>query len=153
RCNVSNATIQLEKAGTFTARCARERLHYNKVAEQSLSADLVMSEANIRRYDLPSPDTAFPLEYAFHLLGDLRGKTIVDVGCGEGLNTVILAALGAKVVSVDISDKSLEVTGSRARANGLDRNVTLVHSDSATIPVDDSIADGVLCAAILHHVD
>jgi SAM-dependent methyltransferase len=86
-------------------------------------------------------------------LGDLENKTVVDLGCGDGLNTVILASLGANVISVDISDKSLDVTFARAKANGVADKVTPVHSDAAGIPVEDSRADRVLCAAILHHVD
>jgi len=134
-------------------RLERERIHFNKIAERDLSRDLEMPIWNIRRYDKPAESTPFPLEYAFHLLGELRGTTVVDLGCGEGLNTVILASLGARVLSVDISDKSLELTGKRAHANGVRENVTLVHSDAATIPVHDGTADRVLCAAILHHVD
>ena len=26
----------------------------------------------------------FALEYAFHLLGDVNGKTVLDLGCGTG---------------------------------------------------------------------
>jgi SAM-dependent methyltransferase len=93
------------------------------------------------------------LEYAFSLLGDLRNRTVVELGCGDGLNTVILASLGAKVIAVDISDKSLETAVQRAAANGVGRNVVAIQSDVETIGVPDGTADRVLCAAILHHVD
>ena len=135
-------------------RLERERVHYNEMAAKTAATDsLVMAADNVRRYRNPSPTTPYPLEYAFHLLGSLEGKTVVDLGCGDGLNTVILARLGAKVISVDISDKSLELTEARARANGVADAVRLVHSDAAVVPVGDGSADRVLCAAILHHVD
>jgi len=134
-------------------RLERERAHFNKIVERDVSTDLLMPPSNVRRYDRPPEDTPFPMEYAFCLLGDVRGKVVVDLGCGEGLNTVVLASLGAQVISVDISDRSLELTGARAAANGVARNVTLVHSDAATIPVQDGVADRVLCATVLHHVD
>jgi len=138
---------------TFVGRVERERVHFNRLAESNASRGLLMPRYNIDRYDNPAESTPFPLEYAFHLLGDLHGKTVVDVGCGEGVDTVILASLGAKVLSVDISDKSLELTRARARANGVEANVTPIHSDVASIPIEDCRADRVLCAAILHHVD
>ncbi len=37
------------------------------------------------------------------LLGDISGKRVLDLGCGEGYNTRIFADLGATVVGVDIS--------------------------------------------------
>ena len=33
------------------------------------------------------PDTSYSLEYAYHLLGDVAGKTVVDYGCGDGENS------------------------------------------------------------------
>jgi 2-polyprenyl-3-methyl-5-hydroxy-6-metoxy-1,4-benzoquinol methylase len=138
---------------SFAGRQERERLHYNQLAAKVNDDILLMPKWNIERYRNPPADTTFPLEYAFHLLGDVRNKTVVDLGCGDGLNTVILASLGAKVISVDISDKSLDVTYKRARANHVESNVRLVHSDAAGITLNDGEADRVLCAAILHHVD
>jgi 2-polyprenyl-3-methyl-5-hydroxy-6-metoxy-1,4-benzoquinol methylase len=149
--------IQTSKAApqreVFEGRLERERLHYNKVVEQNTAASLKMSQWNIDRYRNPPANTEFSLEYAYHLLGPVTNKTIVDLGCGDGLNTTILASLGAHVIAVDISDMSLELAYRRAEANGVAERVRLIHSDAAGIPVHDNEADGVLCAAILHHVD
>src|SRR5690349_21347271 len=97
-------------ADAVRTRQQRERQHYNRQAESLDLGTLQMPRWNIERYKNPPESTVFPLEYAFHLLGDVSGKTVVDLGCGDGLNTVILASLGARVLAVDISDKSLEVT-------------------------------------------
>lgn len=144
---------EAEKQVLLAERLERERVHFNKVAIRHFPPDLIMPRWNISRYGHVSPDTPFPLEYAFYLLGELHGKTIVDFGCGDGVNTVILAALGAKVIAVDVSDRSLQTTSDRIRANGLERNVQIVHGDAAAIPVADGAVDGVLCASILRHVD
>lgn len=114
---------------------------------------LVISEAEIRRYDRPRGDTVFPREYTFYLLGNLAGRRIVDLGCGDGANTVVLAALGAHVLSIDISRRSLDLTAQRTAANGVDDRVTLLHSDATAIPIDAASVDAVLCTALLRQVD
>ena len=44
------------------------------------------------------------LEFA----GDMRGKTVLDAGCGEGLNTRMFARRGARMTGVDLSAKMIE---------------------------------------------
>lgn len=145
--------LELKSGPVLQERLDRERIHFNKVAIRSFPPDLVMSGRKILRYDQPSAQTPFPLEYAFHLLGEVHGKTIVDFGCGDGFNTVILAALGAKVIAIDVSDKSLETTSDRIHANKVEDKVLLVHGDAAAVPVGDGTVDAVLCTGVLRHVD
>src|SRR6185295_8169989 len=87
--------------------------------EANLTRDsrLVADEANLRRYLDPPLDTAFPLEYAYALLGDVRGRTVLDFGCGSGQNSLLLARRGARVVGVDISASLIELARRRLRAN------------------------------------
>lgn len=139
---------EIETTAEFLQQGA-ERLRYSS----SSNASLIMPEADIRRYENPREDTAFPVEYAFHLLGDLVGRTVIDLGCGDGTNTVILASLGARVYSIDISRESLALTGERSAANKVDRRVTLLHSDAMAIPIEAGMVDAILCTGLLHQVD
>jgi 2-polyprenyl-3-methyl-5-hydroxy-6-metoxy-1,4-benzoquinol methylase len=41
--------------------------------------------------------------------GDLRGKTVLDAGCGEGYSTRLLARSGARMTGVDISQKMIDL--------------------------------------------
>jgi len=45
---------------------------------------------------------------AFRLIGSVRGRVVLDLACGEGYNTRILAREGARVVGVDFSKKMIE---------------------------------------------
>jgi ubiquinone/menaquinone biosynthesis C-methylase UbiE len=42
------------------------------------------------------------------LVGDLKGKTVLDAGCGEGYNTRIFARMGANMTGIDISPRLIE---------------------------------------------
>lgn len=44
----------------------------------------------------------------FKLLGDVKNKKTLDLACGEGSNTRILARMEAQVVGADFSEKMIE---------------------------------------------
>lgn len=44
----------------------------------------------------------------FKMLPDVRGRSGLDVGCGEGHNTRLLAKRGARVTAIDISEAFIE---------------------------------------------
>jgi len=141
---VTNQTLQAETSEVFAPSLEYEPVQV-KEEVRNYPSEWIMPWQSIRRYEQPSVDSPFPLEYAFYLLGDLAGKTVVDLGCKEGLTTLILAVLGANVISVDATESNLALTAERARANGLEHTITLLHLKSARIPVDDARADRVLC--------
>jgi len=116
------------------------------------TAPLLTSAATFARYRNPPETTIFPLEYAFHLLGDVRGKTILEYGCGDGLNTVVLANRGARVIALDISPDLLAVAKKRLEINGCD-GVELLLGSAHSLPLPDESVDVVFGMAILHHLD
>jgi len=136
-------------------RLQRERSHFNVVAQKmSRSTSLKMPVDNIRRYNSPPENTPYALEYAFSLLGNLKDQRVLALGCGDGLDVVILASLGARVVAIDISDESIALAAERAKANGVLSRIEFFNCDAASLSAvpNDSI-DKALCAAIFHHID
>jgi ubiquinone/menaquinone biosynthesis C-methylase UbiE len=57
-----------------------------------------------------------PWEEIFGALPDVRGKTILDLGCGVGDQAAALAARGARVIGVDMNEEVLEVARSKRLA-------------------------------------
>jgi len=51
-----------------------------------------------------------------------QGKTILDIGCGSGYKTLLLALAnpGAKIVGIDLSDRSLDIARKRFAHHGIE---------------------------------
>ena len=120
-------------------------------ASQSTKPLLVPAET-IARYCDSSATTVFPLEYAFHLLGDINGKTVLEYGCGGGTYTVALAARGARVIAFDISPELLALARKRVEVNHRE-SVQLLLGSAHALPFPDESIDVIFGMAILHHLD
>lgn len=121
-------------------------------AKRRSSDDLAISDAIIERYLAPMADTPYPLEYAYHLLGDATGQTVLDYGCGAGENSVLAASHGAKVIGIDISPDLLALAERRMELNdqdGFEFKVGSAHE----LPLESESVDVVYGMAILHHLD
>jgi SAM-dependent methyltransferase len=123
--------------------------------EASLSSErsLIASARTWARYANPPADTAYPLEYAYHQLGDIRDRTVLDFGCGSGANTLLLANRGARVVAVDISESLLRLAARRLAVNGLPSAATFIAASAHDLPLPSNSIDVVFGIAILHHLD
>ena len=121
-------------------------------AQTQKTSRLLVRRETIERYRAPAESTIYPLEYAFHLLGDVRGKTILEYGCGDGENTVVLANRGAKIIALDISAELLEVARKRLEVNDC-RAVELLIGSAHTLPLPDESVDIIFGMAILHHLE
>jgi SAM-dependent methyltransferase len=79
-----------------------------------------------------------------HLLGDVDGRRVVEIGCGSAPCARWLRSVGADVVALDLS------AGMLARAAGLNRttgiDVPLLQADAAALPLQDESAD-LACSA------
>ena len=52
-------------------------------------------------------------------IGDLRGRRVLDMGCGEGYNTRILARGGASMTGVDLSERMIALAQDDERRHPL----------------------------------
>jgi SAM-dependent methyltransferase len=119
---------------------------------RSEAAHTRVKPTDVQPYLSPPPDTAYPLRYAFYVLGDIRGKTVLDLGCGSGENVTPLLARGAQVIAIDLSPELLELAKERVALSNFPLPVFMVGS-ALDIPIPDASIDVVLCASLLHHLD
>lgn len=86
------------------------------------------------------------------LLGPLRGKRLLDVGCGLGEASVYFALEGAQVTAMDLSQGMLDATSRLARANGVAVATHKAAAEHTGLPADAQF-DIVYAGNLLHHVD
>lgn len=88
-------------------------------------------------------------------LGDLRGKRVLDLCCGTGTTSLLLAEAGAEeVVGCDVSESSLDVARGRAAALDAGRRPSFVRHDvEAPRPEWEGRFDVLFGAYALHHLD
>ncbi len=110
-----------------------------------------IARTELARYLSPPADTPYGLEYAFHLLGDVRGKTVLDLGCGTGENIVPLLERGARVIGMDISPDLIAIAQKRLRDANLEASLSAGDAYATGLP-DESV-DAIFSMALIHHLD
>ena len=81
-------------------------------------------------------------------LVQVRGRSIVDVGCGAGALARSLAERGARVLGVEPDPVQAERNRDAPETDG----VRFAEGRAEALPVDDGAVDGVIFGRSLHHV-
>jgi SAM-dependent methyltransferase len=78
---------------------------------------------------------------------DLRGKAVLEVGCGAGRFTEVLLSAGAKVVALDYSN----AVDACWKNHYFHQNLNVVQGDIYNLPFNDESFDFVFCFGVLQH--
>lgn len=88
------------------------------------------------------------MPFVFDLAGEVRGRRVCDLACGQGIVSRRLADRGAEVVGVDASAGMLDLARSYERDEP--RGVTYIRGDAQRLDVlGDATFDGVVCNTAL----
>lgn len=91
--------------------------------------------------------------YSIEQLGNIKGKKVLDLGCGSGETSVYLALKGAEVQAVDISPEMIEITKKLAEKHGVKNNVSTDVGNLEAMNFPENTYDAVYGQDILHHLD
>jgi len=80
-------------------------------------------------------------------VGELRGKTVLDVGCGMARFAEVVAEAGARVVGIDLSSAVDAAAANLSRFE----NAAVVQADVFALPFAPESFDLVYSIGVLHH--
>jgi ubiquinone/menaquinone biosynthesis C-methylase UbiE len=84
------------------------------------------------------------------MLGSVRFKSILEIGCGTGKNTIFLAQIGEQVHALDFSAGMIEKAKEKVTAE----NVRFSMADlTKRWPCDDAAYDLIVCCLVLEHIE
>ena len=83
--------------------------------------------------------------------GSLKGKRILDIGCGGGILSESLANEGAIVVGIDLAEAGLEVAKLHLLESGFDIDYQFISAEDLTASESESF-DVITCLEMLEHV-
>ncbi|HXA48271.1 MAG TPA: bifunctional 2-polyprenyl-6-hydroxyphenol methylase/3-demethylubiquinol 3-O-methyltransferase UbiG [Burkholderiaceae bacterium] len=81
----------------------------------------------------------------------LRGKTVLDIGCGGGILAESMAKKGAAVTGIDLSEKALKVADLHSLESGITVRYELIAAE-AMAAREPAGFDVITCMEMLEHV-
>ncbi len=110
-------------------------------------------DAMAEEYTAENDDGVFNALYErpamLSFVGDVDGKSVLDIGCGAGQLSHILNKRGASVTGIDVSSKMVEL----ARKRLGDQVDLQVHDLAQPLPFDDASFDIVVASLVMHYLE
>jgi ubiquinone/menaquinone biosynthesis C-methylase UbiE len=130
--------------------------HYSRLVEQE------SHHWGIVRHDLQNPqmwddprlfEIFFGKEYR-HLIELVvsSGFSVLELGCGEGNLSILLAKRGLFVTAIDLSKERIMRAISKAQNENVDHRITFVEGDLNTLALNEDSYDCIVAHDSLHHI-
>lgn len=137
--------ISEEKKSIYERRMERERNFHDNWAKNEVIDKIDVIKSN-------EVCTAPEMRFISKRLGNLKGKRLLDVGCGLGEASVYFALKGADVTSSDLSQGMLDATSRLASSNGVIVKPHLSSAEDLQLPAGAQF-DVIYAGNLLHHVN
>lgn len=102
------------------------------------------------RHGWPADGVTPYVERLLRRLGRGRGRRALDLGCGEGRHTILLARMGYEVTALDLEPLALRKARRAVREAGV--RARFVRGDALDLDFPDGRFDVVLDYGCFHHI-
>ena len=92
-------------------------------------------------------------DYMFEAIGfdQYKGKKVLEIGCGAGIDSVEFARHGAIVTAIDFTENAVNLTKKSFREAGV-KAVEVLKCDASELKFPDKSFDLVYSFGVLHHI-
>lgn len=154
-CNSNTTVKEMDKTASEEKKEEAQK-HHNHRGEYGGSANEYMHQSSvedlIKRFESAERDAYQQPEKVLAYLGDITGKTIMDIGAGSGYFSVKLANKGAKVIAADVDDAFQNFIKERIQKEG-SKNIELRKIPYDSPSLQDNEVDMVFMVNTYHHIE
>ena len=98
------------------------------------------------------PAMACRFRETFVFLGDLKGKEILDAGCGSGIYSIVIARREGRPIGVDVSQGMIELARKNAREAGVEDSCRFQLGDILEFDPGDSLPTTCLAIGFFDYI-
>ena len=113
-----------------------------------MATTVIKPETRIIPEKTPPKFLAEHLKAYEFIKGAVRGRRVLEVGCGDGYGSAYLAKVAAEVVGIDYEKDVI----AQAREKYTDRNLSFIDGDAASLQFEDKSFDIVCSFQVIEHI-
>lgn len=132
----------IEQQVETAARLEREKAYHNKAFAEDLRKSVD------KYYDTIAKSRA---HYHRAISENAAGKIMLEYGCGPGSQAFQLAAAGANITGIDISDVAIDLARKQAAELGVKPEFKVMNAELLDFP--EAHFDRIIGSAIIHHLE
>ncbi|MBZ9729721.1 class I SAM-dependent methyltransferase [Salegentibacter sp. JZCK2] len=133
----------------------KNKLHYEKLYANYNIKNILHWINNLDGFlaSATTTETSWFALYQREFKERIKGKKVLEMGCGDCVNAAVMAALGAEVYANDIADSSGKIVEALNEAYKFEFSIRFVSGDFLENNLDSKQFDFVVGKAFLHHLE
>ena len=139
---------------TSEKNALKNESHYDKMYGKVDIQHILNKIENLAEFmdDATQTDTSWTSLYDGNFQDQLKGKKILELGCGDCTNAAIMAAYGAEVHANDISQKPGRIIKELNDNYSFEHKIKFIEGDFLKSEITENYYDIVIGKAFIHHL-